>query len=55
MLADLHRQRLSVKWIVHCETAYLIENIEGFQPEWFFSTMIYSQDTPFWSETLNMV
>ena len=28
--------------------------IEGFQPEWCISTMIYCQDTPFWSETLNM-
>ena len=31
-------------------------NIEGFQPEWYISTMIYtgSQDIAFWSETLDM-
>ena len=25
---------------------------EGSRPEWCFSSMIYSRDTPFWSETL---
>ena len=26
--------------------------VEGSQPEWCISSMIYSRDTPFWSETL---
>ena len=29
-------------------------NIEGSQPEWCISSMIYSRDTPFWSGTLDM-
>ena len=29
--------------------------IESFQPEWCISSMIYSRDTPFWSETLDIV
>ena len=29
--------------------------IEGFRPEWYISTIIYSWDIPFWSETLNML
>ena len=32
-------------------TGYII--FEGSQPEWCISSMIYSRDTPFWSETLN--
>ena len=28
--------------------------IESFQPEWCISTMIYSRDTPFWSEILDI-
>ena len=28
--------------------------IEGSRPEWCISSMIYSGDTPFWSETLDM-
>ena len=30
-------------------------NIEGFRPEWYFSTMTYSRDIPFWSETLDIL
>ena len=30
----------------------LIINIQAFQPEWHISAMIYSQDTPFWSENI---
>ena len=30
------------------------KHIEGFQPEWYISTMIYSWDIPFWLETLDM-
>ena len=30
-------------------------SIEGSRPEWCISSMIYSVDTPFWSETLAMV
>ena len=29
-------------------------HIEGFRPEWYISTMIYSCDIPFWSETLDI-
>ena len=28
--------------------------IEGFQPEWYISTLFYCRDIPFWSETFNM-
>ena len=28
-------------------------HFEGSQPEWCISSMIYSRDTPFWSETLD--
>ena len=28
------------------------KKFEGSQPEWCISSMIYSKDTPFWSETL---
>ena len=37
------------KWL-----AKKIIYIEGYQPEWYISTMIYSGDTPFWSETLDI-
>ena len=30
------------------------DTIEGSQPEWCISSLMYSGDTPFWSETLNM-
>ena len=30
-------------------------NIEGSRPEWCISSLIYSRDTQFWSETLSMV
>ena len=33
---------------------YIIVQIEGSQPEWCISSMIYSRDTPFWSETLEI-
>ena len=29
-------------------------NIEGSRPQWCISRMIYSGDTPFWLETLDM-
>ena len=29
-------------------------NIQGSQPEWCSSSIIYSTDTPFWSETLGL-
>ena len=29
--------------------------IKGSQPEWCISSMMYSTDTPFWSETLNII
>ena len=32
----------------------IINKIEGSQPEWCISSMIYSRDTPFWSETLEL-
>ena len=31
-----------------------VKTVEGFQQEWYMCTMIYSQDIPFWSETLLM-
>ena len=33
----------------------LRKHIEGSQPEWCISSMIYSGDAPFWSETLDFV
>ena len=30
------------------------KQIDGFLPEWYIFTMIYSRDTPFWSETLEI-
>ena len=30
-------------------------DIEGSQPEWCISSMMYSGDTPFWLETLDIV
>ena len=36
--------------LVHCNR----KHIEGSLPEWCISNMIYSGDTPFWSETLDM-
>ena len=29
--------------------------MEGSRPEWCISSMVYSGDTPFWSETLNLL
>ena len=29
--------------------------VEGSQSKWFISSMLYSTDTPFWSETLDEV
>ena len=29
-------------------------HIEGFQPEWYISTIYHCRHTPFWSETLNI-
>ena len=31
------------------------DHIEGFQPEWYISTIYHAWITPFWSETLNMI
>ena len=37
------------------QTTYLFKlYIEGYRPEWCISSMIYSGDTPFWSETLEL-
>ena len=33
----------------------IVLHVEGSRPEWCMSSMIYSGDTPFWSETLDMV
>ena len=32
----------------------MVTTIRGFPPEWCMSSMIYSGDTPFWSETLDI-
>ena len=34
--------------------SWKLVNIEGSRPEWCISSMIYSGDTPFWLETLDM-
>ena len=31
------------------------QHFEGFRPEWYISTIIYSGDTPFWTETLHLL
>ena len=31
-----------------------LQNIEGSRPEWCISSMIYSRDTPFWLETVEI-
>ena len=36
------------------ESAYCQLYVEGSRPEWCISSMIYSGDTPFWSETLDV-
>ena len=30
----------------------VMEHVEGSRPEWCISSMIFSRNTPFWSETL---
>ena len=32
----------------------MVNNYEGFRPEWYISTTYHSWDTPFWSGTLNL-
>ena len=40
---------------LHTHTHTLIKKkCEGSRPEWCISSMLYSRDTPLWSETLNM-
>ena len=50
----LSPRRASVK-----STVYLFSvgdvHLEGSRPEWCISSMIYSKDIPFWSETLNLL
>ena len=46
------RQSLNV---LCSQTACLTSKFEGSRPEWCISSMIYSTDTPFWSETLEIV
>ena len=33
----------------------LVENLEGFRPEWCISTIHHASDTPFWPRTLEIV
>ena len=41
-------------WINHTAIfSYLY--IEGFWPEWYISSMVYSWDIPFWLETLDII
>ena len=40
---------------VQANTSCCCVNIKGSRPEWCISSMIYSGDTPFWSETLDYV
>ena len=39
-----------------CDVSVLQDSkkFEGSQPEWCISSKIYSRDTPFWSETLDV-
>ena len=37
-------------WPLKSCSLITMEHIEGFRPEWCISRMIYSRDTPFWSE-----
>ena len=37
-----------------CEIDVRKHHIEGSQPEWCMPSMIYSGDTPFWSDTLDI-
>ena len=37
-----------------CVCVFEAVDIEGSRPEWCISSMIYSRDVPFWSETLDM-
>ena len=53
-----HRCTLSVH-VTYCCTLSTschrsLQYIEGSQPEWRISSMIYSRDTPFWSGTLDI-
>ena len=41
--------------LIHFLSQSEIDNFEGSQPEWCISSMIYIGDTPFWSETLNLL
>ena len=44
-----------VRWTVWFATSISVwQHIEGSRPEWCISSIIYSRDTPFWSETLDM-
>ena len=40
--------------LFHEESLLIHDHIEGSWPEWCISSMIYSRDTPFWSETLDI-
>ena len=52
----LLRQFYTIYMSTHQSNMFILQmNIEGSWPEWCISSMIYSRDTPFWSETLDIL
>ena len=43
------------KWIGNPKAIETVAYIEDFRPEWCISSMIFSRDTPFWLETLDII
>ena len=40
---------------MHSKAVLNVSKYQGSRPEWRISSMIYSRDTPFWSETLKIL
>ena len=53
VLEYIHKIFKYVLECIHNIFKYVLE-FEGSRPEWCISSMIYSGDTPFWSETLDI-
>ena len=52
----LLRQFYTIYMSTHQSNMFILQmNIEGSRLEWCISSMIYSRDTPFWSETLDIL
>ena len=41
-------------WNVYTVLSTSNDHFQGSRPEWYISSMIYSRNTPFWSETLDL-